>query len=96
MAEQKKKTRKLSSKFESVVAEEDRKVFLEYLTNPATKVVIRAIIETLDRDVDSNITTNDKANKYDNASWPYLQADGVGFRRALRQVKQLLESKTNE
>lgn len=94
MAKQQKK--KLSNRFESVVVESDRRDFIEYLSNPATKVVLRAIIEILDREVSSNVTANDKVSKYDIANWAYLQADGVGFRRAHHQIKQLLENTTNE
>ena len=91
----KKSKKRLSNKFESVVAEQDREVFLEYLSNPATKVVFKAILEVLDKDIEENITVGDRANKYEIANWPYLQADGVGYRRALRSIKQLLEN-TNE
>ena len=31
-------------------------------------------------------------NQYDGASWPYEQADAIGYRRALEEIISLLEN----
>jgi len=54
----------------------------------------REVLNVLDKIVEEK---NDSSRKhsleiknYDNASWPYLQADAVGYQRALEQIRTYL------
>lgn len=42
--------------------------------------------------IDSNNIERISKNSYDNPSWAYIQADAVGYERALKEIISLLES----
>lgn len=57
-----------------------------------SSVAIRArIVEILKEKVETSRTASTSKEAYANASWPYLQADSVGYERALKEVISILE-----
>lgn len=56
-----------------------------------SSTVIRARLADLcSEKIDTSLSTN-KA-QYESPSWAYMQADGIGYRRAMEEVISLLEN----
>ena len=51
------------------------------------------LIEDMDKKTDKSSTVKDG---YDCPNWAYKQADTVGYRRALREIAQIISSKNNQ
>ena len=47
----------------------------------------------LDDKIDTNRNTCVSKNSYENPNWAYLQADAVGYERAMKEIISLLMSK---
>lgn len=52
--------------------------------------VLDRIIEIMDRDERAILAQESKSSIYDLPNWEYRQADANGYRRCLREYKQLL------
>lgn len=52
--------------------------------------VFERLIEIMDRDERALNTQESKSSVYDLPNWDYRQADANGYRRCLREYKQLL------
>lgn len=52
--------------------------------------VLDRLIEIMDRDERALSTQESKSSVYDLPNWEYRQADANGYRRCLREYKQLL------
>lgn len=50
----------------------------------------KLLIDHLNKKIEIGREDTVKKDKYNLASWPYLQADSVGYERALREVISLL------
>lgn len=57
----------------------------------ASAAIRARIITVLKEKIETNRTAATSKDAYANASWPYLQADSVGFERALKEVISILE-----
>lgn len=70
--------------------EEERKEFTQ-LMGLSNSPVTRRLLEIIQKEIEQsqkNILSN---NNYDSPSWAYIQADNVGYQRALRLVELLLK-----
>lgn len=68
--------------------DEDRTAFyLHYNENSFLREVIR---KTLIDKVESSIKEAESKDKYSTPNWEYYQSDNLGYRRALREVLNLL------
>lgn len=56
----------------------------------SSRDVLDRIIEIMNKDEDALNRRESSASVYDNANWDYRQADANGYRRCLREYKQLL------
>lgn len=71
-------------------AEEIRK---EYASSPILRERLKVL---LDKKLDvSRQAARSKAN-YDNPSWPYVQADAIGYERAICEIISLISTKSVE
>lgn len=52
----------------------------------------KRLTDILTSRIESSRVNSISPDKYDSPSWAYIQADNVGFERALREVINLLES----
>ena len=68
---------------------EDRadEVKREYAASAASRERLKAIIE--EKITSSRVGLRDKTN-YENSSWAYQQADGIGYERALYEIISLI------
>ena len=80
--------KRLNSRWLSHLKDEKaREDFEQYIRNSRTLVDrLRTIIQSLDKEDEPF-----KKEDYDNPSWPYRQADHVGFNRAIKKILDLLE-----
>lgn len=56
----------------------------------ASKVARKRIAEVLQKKIDSNHVYATSKDRYDSPSWPYLQADSVGYTRAIKEIISLI------
>lgn len=68
--------------------EEDASKFTKQLKSSVG--VLDRLIEIMDRDERALSTQESKSSVYDLPNWQYRQADANGYRRCLREYKQLL------
>lgn len=78
-----------NSTFDKVLStEEDNKRF--YIEFEASEYVLDVLIKVLkSKYLASELDTENKDN-YGSASWPYKQADLIGYRRAIKELISLL------
>ena len=69
------------------VPEAGRQSLDEAYHTEATQAVLKALSTYIDKALTAHEAEAIAHNKYEMASWPYLQADSVGFRRALKNLK---------
>lgn len=68
--------------------EEDQGQLKKQIKN--SKGVLDRIIEIMDRDENALNRRESTSSVYDSPNWDYRQADANGYRRCLREYKQLL------
>lgn len=85
-----KNLKKLSKQVIRNVPEKDVKELEEYFNTPATKAVLRVVVEYLEQEIASNITSSEKKGKYEVAGWSLSHADDIGYRRGLHKVITIL------
>ena len=56
----------------------------------AAKFFRKTLIEVLNEKIESLRVKTSSSSAYNSPSWPYMQADGVGYERAMREVISLL------
>ena len=67
---------------------QEKKDFEDYLANS------QKILDKLHKICyNMYIESENSTNNYDNPNWPYKTADSVGYRRALKNIMTLLQSK---
>lgn len=72
------------------MAEKDKKNFDEAWLSPAG-VYLREVLDLyLKQLIDKEMASADAKDKYANASWAYLQADSVGARRTITNLRTTL------
>jgi hypothetical protein len=69
----------------------DPKVAQEYWKLPSTQYILDLLGEVIEEDLDIAVKSSEKEDRYDKACWTQWLADNVGYRRALRKIKQLIE-----
>lgn len=67
--------------------EKQDEVKREYAASAATREHLKAIIE--EKITNSRTSLRDKT-KYENPSWAFQQADGIGYERALCEIISLI------
>lgn len=77
--------------FNNHVTKLDKKEVTDYYHCLATKKVREVMVDVLKDMVEINQTNSEKSSKYDCPNWSFNQADSVGYRRALREVINILE-----
>ena len=70
--------------------EEDRGAHADYYNLAATKAIRKLLTEELEDRVSKSVLASDRKDKYELASWAELQADQIGYRRAMRDLIKLL------
>lgn len=53
----------------------------------------RRLVEIIEDMYQSEMAGRLKSNDYENAAWPFKQADAVGYARALKRLQNILEEK---
>lgn len=53
-------------------------------------VVRHRLTDMCKEKIGTSLSTN--KGQYDSPNWPYMQADGIGYRRALEEIMSLLEN----
>ena len=86
----KKKPSKLPIELTRLLKKGDISTYEDYYLSPATKAIRMLIVEELDKQIELSVLASDKKDKYQSPSWAELQADSIGYRRSLRQLKKLL------
>lgn len=76
--------------FSNLKTEEQRKEFREAIA-VASGPVYRRLLQIVQQERQSSADNNINRNHYDSPSWAYIQADQVGYQRALKLVEQLLK-----
>lgn len=75
---------------------EDRTKVDEAYNTEAVQYILGLLSKYIDGQVEGHTDSSDSLDKYNMASWPFVQADSVGFRRALRNLKKLLVREQND
>lgn len=84
---QKQQSFKAPSPLRNLLPEADRERFDADYNTEAARAVMSVMSSYIDKLIEGHTATADAHDQYDKASWPYMQADSVGFRRALRNLK---------
>jgi hypothetical protein len=83
--------REYSSLWTAHLTEEDkRKEFVDLLQMSRSPINER-LLEIVQGQLEGSRDSTLKQSNYDSPSWAYIQADNVGYQRALRLVEQLLQ-----
>lgn len=86
----KKKPSRLPTSLKNLLKREDEGAYEEYYHQQATKAVRKLLVEELTKRIESNVLASEKKDKYELPSWAELQADSIGYRRAMRELIKLL------
>lgn len=78
------------SPLRNLVPEEDRNTFDADYHTEAAQAVMKVLSSYIENLIEGHTASADAHDQYDKASWPYMQADSVGFRRALRNLKKVV------
>ena len=70
--------------------DDQQKTDVEQSFNSAT-LLRRRLIEVLEDKISSTATVARSKSSYDIPNWPYLQADYVGYERALYEIIELVK-----
>lgn len=68
----------------------DQERYQKYFNVPATKAVRRLLSEYLDIKIERSRQKSESPEKYGLPAWSEYQADQVGYRRALKEIIDLL------
>lgn len=60
------------------------------------KRVLERLQNILEQDIEQSIIRCEKVDNYEMARWEMFQADQMGYRRALRDITQLISFKSHE
>ena len=85
-----KKPSRLPPSLKKLLKKEDAEAYEEYYHQAATKAIRKLLAEELNKRIDTNVLASEKKDKYDLPSWAELQADSIGYRRAMRELIKLL------
>lgn len=83
----------LPSSLLTLLKKEDIEAYTEYFYSPATRAIRELLIEGLWAKAKVVLANSDAKNKYDLSSWSELQADSIGYRRAINDFIRLLEKR---
>lgn len=64
---------------------EKQKVLLSFKSNRLFLTQLQSLLE-------AKLEPSTKEDQYDKASWPYYAADQIGYRRAIKEVLNLIQS----
>lgn len=70
--------------------DDQQKTDVEQSFNSAT-LLRRRLIEVLEDKISSTSSVARSKSSYDTPNWPYLQADYVGYERALHEIIELVK-----
>lgn len=70
--------------------EEDKPRYDQYFFTPATKAIRKLLVEELMSRRERSVQKGDNPEKFSLPSWPAYQANEVGYRRALKEMIDLL------
>ena len=62
----------------------------------ASSLMRKKLEELLNRKIEASLVNSRSKDNYSLAGWPYLQADSVGYERALREVISLISEDSVE
>lgn len=90
---QKKKSQvyKIPEVLQRIAGKKDVKVLDEYYNLETTKVIRSLVVQFIDQQLNANIEASEKKGSYKECNWELSQADDIGFRRAYRSIRRLLE-----
>lgn len=84
------KPSRLPPSLKKLLKKEDEGAYEEYYHQQSTKAVRKLLVEDLTKRIETNVLASEKKDKYDLPSWAELQADSIGYRRAMRELIKLL------
>lgn len=82
-------SRKLAVDWTKHIKDAKKKSDFEATIRNSTTIVSR-LKDLLKEMNDSSITATSSLSSYENPNWAPLQADGIGYRRAIKDIDQLL------
>jgi len=85
-----KKPSRLPPSLKKLLKKGDEEAYEEYYHQAATKAVRKLLVEDLNKRLETNVLASEKKDKYILPSWAELQADSIGYRRAMRELIKLL------
>lgn len=89
MKSQKKKY-KLPLSFQNILTEEEKALYEEYYNTEASRKLREKFAEYFESKISGSYLKTDKETKYEMPSWSEYQADGIGYRRALKEFIKIL------
>lgn len=83
--------RQMPSCLSRLVEGDDKEAYEQYWKDGSTKAIRKLLIEELSARIEQAIVSSEKKDKYDLVNWTQFQADNLGYRRALRELKNILD-----
>ena len=80
----------LPNNFLNTLTDEEKKVYEDYFNCEATKQIRKKLVEYYGKKIDGSYLKSEKEVKYETPAWSEYQADGIGYRRAMREIMKLL------
>jgi len=85
------KSYNLPQSFLNILSDEERQVYEDYFNCEATKQLRKKLVEHYGKKIDGSYLKSEKEIKYEIPSWSEYQADAIGYRRAMREIINLLK-----
>lgn len=85
-----KKSYNIPDSIRSHIKEDELSIFEDSFNLEATKLVLDKIDEIMSKLEEVSFHKSEKTDKYELPSWSQYQADSIGYRRGLREIRKLI------
>lgn len=86
-----KKTLPIPPRLLKSLSEKDREAYKEYYHSSSCKAILNLIIEDSKNRINESVKKSDSSQRFEMSSWPYYQAYESGYRKAYREIIDLLD-----